>query len=244
MRVLPSIIKRELYSFFETPVAYVFIVAFLLLCGFCTFYPGALLERNQADLAPFFQYLPWLCLVLMPALAMRLWSDEIRTSSMELLLSLPVSTFEVALGKLLAAWLVAALALLLTFPLVLTVNVLGQPDNGVILCGYLGSLLLCGCFLAIGGCVSALTRHQSIAFVVAVLVCLLFIASGAAPVQEVFRPWLAAQWLERIAALSVLDRYMAASQGVLQAGDLLYFASQIILWWLATALVVELKRAG
>ncbi|HEK1766281.1 TPA: ABC transporter permease subunit [Pseudomonas putida] len=244
MRMLLSIIKREFYSYFETPVAYVFIVVFLLLCGFCAFYPGALLERNQADLAPLFQYMPWLCLVLMPTLAMRLWSEEVRSGSMELLLSLPVSTFDVALGKLLAAWLLAALALLLTFPLVLTVNYLGQPDNGVILCGYLGSLLLCGCFLGIGGCVSALTRHQSIAFVLAILVCLLFLAGGAAPVQEVFRPWLATRWLDSIAALSVLTRYQALSQGVLQAVDLLYFASQIVLWWLATALVVELKRAG
>ncbi|MGH8437467.1 MAG: ABC transporter permease subunit [Pseudomonas sp.] len=244
MRALPAIIKREFCSYFETPVAYVFIIAFLLLCGFCTFYPGALFERNQADLAPFFRYQPWLYLVLMPALGMRLWADELKSGSIELLLSLPVSGFEFALGKFLAAWLVACVALLLTFPVVLTVNYLGQPDNGVILCGYLGSLLLAGCFLSISACISALTRHQSIAFVLAALLCLLFIATGAAPVQDVFRPWLATGWLDSIATLSALARYEAISQGVVQVQDLLYFASQIVLWWLASALLIELKRAG
>lgn len=244
MSALPSIIKNEFVSYFDTFVGYVFIVALLLLSGFCTFYPGTLFERNQADLAPFFHYQPWLFLVLMPALAMRLWSEEIHSGSMELLLSLPVSTFEIALGKLLAAWLVAALALALTFPLVLTVNFLGEPDNSTILCGYLGSLLLCGCFLSISSCMSAMTRHQGIAFVLGVLLCLLFIAIGAAPVQDVFRPWLGAHLLDNIATLSVLDRFQTISQGVLQASDLLYFATQIFLWWLATALLVEMKRAG
>ncbi|AJO78670.1 ABC transporter permease subunit [Pseudomonas sp. MRSN 12121] len=244
MSVLGAIIKREVRGYFETPVAYVFIVVFLLLSGFCTFYPGALFERNQADLAPFFHYQPWLCLLLMPALAMRLWSEEFKSGSIELLLSLPVNSFGVALGKFLASWLVAGVALLLTFPVVLTVNYLGQPDNGAILCGYLAALLLAGCFLAISGCVSALTRHQSIAFVLAVMLCLLFSAFGMPSVQEVFRPWVDAQWLDQLASLSVLGHYAALSEGVLLAQNLVYFASQIVLWWLATALLVELRRVG
>ncbi|OLF53822.1 ABC transporter permease subunit [Pseudomonas chlororaphis] len=244
MNGLTAIIKREVRGYFETPVAYVFVVVFLVLGGFCTFYPGALFERNQADLIPFFHYQPWLCLMLMPALAMRLWPEEFKSGSIELLLSLPVSSFSVALGKFLASWLVACIALLLTFPVVLTVNYLGQPDNGAIFCGYLACGLLAGCFLAISGCLSAMTRHQSIAFVLAVVLCLLFSAFGMPSVQEVFRPWVEVRWLDRLASLSVLTHYQTLSEGVLLAQSLVYFASQIVLWWLATALLVELRRAG
>ena len=178
MRNVGVIMRRELGSYFATPLAYVFILIFLVLANAFTFYLGGFFERGQADLAPFFNFHPWLYLFLIPALAMRLWAEERKTGSIELLLTQPITLWEAVLGKFIAAWIFAALALALTFPIWITVNYLGTPDNGAILAGYVGSLLLAGGFLAIGSCMSALTRNQVIAFILGVVVCFVFLLAG------------------------------------------------------------------
>ncbi len=243
MKQLPVIFKRELASYFATPLAYVFIVIFLVLAGVFTFYLGNFYERNQADLASFFAFHPWLYLFLVPALAMRLWAEERKSGSIELLMTLPLTRFEAVAGKFLAAWAFAGIALLLTFPMVLTVNYLGEPDNGAILAGYLGSWLLAGGYLAIGSCMSALAKNQVIAFILAVAACFLFMLSGFPLVLDAFSQW-APQWLlDAVASLSLLTRFDAVSKGVIDLRDLLYFVSLIVAWLAATAVAVELKKA-
>ena len=171
MRNIITIFKRELSSYFATPVAYVFIVIFLIMSGAMTFYLGGLYERGQADLNPFFQYHPWLYLFLVPAIAMRLWAEERKSGSIELLMTLPITVGQSVIGKYLAAWIFIGIALVLTFPIWITINYLGNPDNGVILAAYLGSFLMAGGFLAIGSCISALTKNQVIAFIITVVIC-------------------------------------------------------------------------
>lgn len=237
------IFRRELASYFATPVAYVFTVIFLLLSGAFTFYLGNFYERGQADLQTFFVFHPWLYLFLMPALAMRLWAEERKSGSIELLLTLPVTMWQAVCGKFLAAWCFAGLALLLTFPIWLTVNYLGDPDNGVILAGYIGSFLMAGGFLAIGSCLSAATRNQVIAFILTVVVCFIFLFSGLSIVLDLFRGW-APQWLvDTIASLSFLTHFEAISKGVLDLRSLLYFALLIGGWLLATAIVIDARKA-
>src|SRR4051795_3955494 len=186
---IKTIAKRELGGYFASPVAYVFIVIFLLLCGFFTFRLGGFFERREASLASFFLWHPWLYLFLVPAVGMRLWSEERRLGTMELLLTMPITSWQAIVGKFLASWLFLALALALTFPVVITVNYLGNPDNGVILASYIGSLLMAGAYLAIGACISATTNNQVIAFVVSVVVCFLFTISGAPLVIDFFQSW-------------------------------------------------------
>ena len=243
MKQLPVIFKRELASYFATPLAYVFILIFLVLSGVFTFYLGGFYESGQADLAPFFNFHPWLYLFLVPAIAMRLWAEERKSGSIELLMTLPITRFEAVTGKFLAAWVFAGIALLLTFPMIITVNYLGQPDNGAIVTGYLGSWLLAGCFLAIGSCMSALAKNQVIAFILAVSACFLFIVSGFPMVLDAFTGW-APQWLlDAVASLSFLTRFDAISKGVIDLRDLLYFISLMAAWLAATAIVVDLKKA-
>ncbi len=243
MKQLPVIFKRELASYFSTPLAYVFILIFLVLSGVFTFYLGGFFESNQASLAPFFNFHPWLYLFLVPAIAMRLWAEERKSGSIELLMTLPVTRFEAVAGKLLAAWSFAGLALLLTFPMIITVNYLGEPDNGAIITGYLGSWLLAGAYLAVGSCMSALAKNQVIAFILAVAACFLFIVSGFPMLLDAFSGW-APQWLiDAVASLSFLIRFEAISKGVIDLRDLLYFLSFIVAWLAATALVVDLKKA-
>src|ERR1700691_6236518 len=186
MKELIAVFKREFAAYFATPLAYVFIVIFLFAMGAFTFYIGHFFENGSADLQVFFGFHPWLYLFLVPALAMRLWAEERRSGTMELLLTLPVPLWATVLGKFLAAWAFAGLALLLTFPIWITVNYLGQPDNGVIVASYIGSFLMAGAYLAIGACISASTNNQVIAFVVSVVVCFLFTISGGAPVLGFF----------------------------------------------------------
>lgn len=235
--------KREVHSYFITPVAYVFILLLLILSGVSTFYLGGFYERNQADLAPFFDCLPWLYGLLLPTLAMRMWSLERQTGTIELLLCLAISATDAVLAKFFAAWLVSGLALALTFPLVLTVNYLGVPDNGAILCGYLASWLLAGTCLAIGGCMSALTKNALVAFLTAMSVCLFFIACGSTVVLDVFRGWVTVSWQDGLASLSFIAHFEGLCRGVVEPRDVLYFLSQIIVWLAATAMVVELKKA-
>ncbi len=243
MKQLSVIFKRELGSYFATPLAYVFIVIFLVLSGVFTFYLGGFFERNQADLSPFFNFHPWLYLFLVPAIAMRLWAEERKSGSIELLMTLPITRFEAVTGKFLAAWVFAGIALLLTFPMIITVNYLGQPDNGAIFTGYLGSWLMAGGFLAIGSCMSALAQHQVIAFILAVVVSFLFIVSGFPLVLDAFSAWAPQLVLDAIASLSFLTRFEAISKGVIDLRDLLYFVTLIAAWLAATAVVVDLKKA-
>ena len=239
---LGVILRRELKSYFATPIAYVFIVIFLVLANVFTFYLGNFYERQQADLIPFFSFHPWLYLFLVPAISMRLWSEERKTGTLELLMTLPVSRRDIVLGKFLAAWLFAGLALVLTFPLWITVNYLGEPDNGVIFASYLGSWLMAGGFLAIGSCMSALTRSQVIAFVLCGFVCLIFVMAGFPLVLDVFKGWVPIIVLDTVASLSFLTHFNAVSRGVLSLQDFLYFVSVITVWLTATSIVLDIKK--
>ncbi len=236
--------KRELASYFATPIAYVFIVVFLMLSGAFTFFIGNFFERGQADLASFFFFHPWLYLFLVPALAMRLWADERKTGTLELLLTLPVRIWQAVLAKFLAAWAFTGLALALTFPLWITVNYLGTPDNGAILAAYLGSFLMAGAFLAIGACISALTKSQVLAFIITVVVCLLFILAGFPLVLSAFSAWAPTAVVNAVASLSFLTHFDAISRGVLDLRDLLYFIALIAVWLTANVIVVDMKKAA
>lgn len=238
-----NVVRRELSGYFATPVAWVFIVIFLVMSGVFTFYLGSFYERGMADLAPFFQFHPWLYLFLVPAISMRLWAEERRSGSIELLLTLPLTTWQAVFGKYLAAWLFIGLALLLTFPTWLTVNYLGDADNGAILAGYIGSWLMAGGFLAIGACLSAMTRNQVVAFILTVVVCFGFLLSGLPMVMNLFSGWAPQSLLDLIADFSFLARFSSISKGVLDVRDLVYFGLVILFWLLANTLILELRKA-
>jgi ABC-2 type transport system permease protein len=235
--------KRELRGYFTTPIAYVFIIIFLFISGIFTFYLGNFFVRDQADLIPFFSFHPWLYLFLIPALSMRLWAEERKSGTIELLLTLPVTMGQAVAGKFLAAWVFTGIVLLLTFPMWLTVNYLGQPDNGVILAGYIGSFLMAGGFLAIGSCVSAITKNQVIAFVISVVVCLAFVLSGFPLVLDFFQGWAPQIIVETISSFSFLTHFSAISRGVIDVRDLIYFVSLIVFWLFANAIIIEQKKA-
>ena len=243
MNNLGTIFKRELASYFLTPLAYIFIVIFLLLNGIFTFYLGQFFQRGQADLQPFFEFHPYLYLILIPPVAMRLWAEEHKSGSIELLMTLPISLAEAVLGKFLAAWCFTAVALVGTFPIWLTVSYLGDPDHGIIIAGYLGSLLMAGAYLAIGSAMSAVTQNQVIAFVISVLVCFLFIVSGFPIVLDFFSGWAPAFVVNAIASLSFLTHFDAIIQGVIDLKDIIYFASLIGFWLFANAVLVEIKKS-
>jgi ABC-2 type transport system permease protein len=244
MRNVGIILRRELASYFATPLAYVFIFIFLVLANVFTFYLGGFYERGQADLNPFFTFHPWLYLFLIPALSMKLWAEERKSGSIELLMTQPVQLWEAVLGKFLAAWLFTALALALTFPIWITVNYLGSPDNGTILAAYVGSLLLAGGFLAVGSCMSALTRNQVVAFILGVMVCFIFLLAGYPLVLDVFRSWAPQVLVDTIASLSFLTHYESMAKGVIDVRDLLYFGMLIGLFLTATGVVLDLRKAN
>ena len=243
MNIVQALFRRELKSYFATPVAYVFIVIFLVLMGTFTFYLGGFYERGQADLRPFFNFHPWLYLFLVPAISMRLWAEERRSGSIELLMTLPVPAWQAVLGKFLAAWAFTAIALILTFPIWITVNYLGEPDNGAILTGYVGSLLMAGGFLSIGGCVSAFTRNQVIAFVISIVVCFGFLLSGFPLVLDVFSGWAPQVLVDGIASLSFLTHFTSISRGVIELRDLVYFGLLIGTFLYANTIVLQWKQA-
>jgi len=244
MRNVGIIMRRELASYFATPIAYVFIIIFLILSSYLTFYIGGFYERGQADLAPFFNFHPWLYLFLIPAISMKLWAEERNSGSIELLMTQPMTLWEAVLGKFLAAWIFTSIALALTFPLWITVNYLGHPDNGAIIAAYIGSLLMAGGFLAIGSCMSALTRHQVIAFIVTVVVCFAFLLLGFTPVLALFHEVIPQGMLDAIASLSLLTHFESIEKGVIDVRDLLYFGMLIGLFLVATSVTVELRKAA
>ncbi|KAB7742246.1 ABC transporter permease subunit [Parvibaculum sedimenti] len=244
MRELLAVFRRELGGYFATPLAFIFIVIFLFTMGAFTFYMGGYFESGQADLQIFFNFHPWLYLFLIPAISMRLWAEERRTGSIELLLSLPIPLWAAVLGKFLAAWVFSGIALALTFPMWITVNYLGHPDNGVILAGYIGSFFMAGGYLAIGSCLSATTRNQVIAFVVSVVVCFLFTVSGLPLVTDFFASWAPQQVLNTIASFSFLTHFTAITQGVIDIRDIIYFFTLIASWLIACGIVVDMKKAG
>ena len=244
MNGILSIFKREFTSYFVTPVAYVFIVIFLFMTGVFTFYLGAFYESNQADLEPFFRFHPWLYLFLIPAISMRLWSDERKSGTIELLMTLPVSITDTVVAKYLAAWSFTGIALSLTFPMWVTVNYLGNPDNTVILASYIGSLIMAGGFLAIGSCISALTKSQVIAFVISVVICFMFILSGFPMVLDLFEGWAPQAVVDAIASFSFLTHFTSIKKGVIDIRDVIYFVALITFWLYVNIVIIENKKAN
>jgi ABC-2 type transport system permease protein len=243
MNIVRAIYLRELKSYFATPVAYVFIVIFLILMGTFTFYLGGFYEQGQADLNAFFNFHPWLYLFLVPAIAMRLWAEERKSGTVELLMTLPITPWQAILGKFFAAWAFTGIALALTFPIWITVNYLGDPDNGAIAAAYIGSLLMAGGFLAIGSCISAVTRNQVIAFVISIVVCFGFLLSGFPMVLDLFRGWAPQVIVDGIASLSFLTHFANISRGVIDFRDLLYFGLLIGAFLYANTIVLQWKQS-
>ena len=239
-----TIAKRELSGYFSSPVAFVFIVIFLLLAGFFTFMVAGFFDRSQANLLTFFAWHPWLYLFLVPAVGMRMWSEERRLGTIELLLTMPVTTWQAIIGKFLASWAVVALALLLTFPVVLTVNYLGDPDNGIIFAGYIGSLLMAGAYLAISAMTSAMTRNQVVSFIVSVVLALFLILAGWPPVTNMLVQWASPWLVDGIAAFSVMTHFESIQKGVIDSRDVLYFLSVIVFCLFTTGVIIRAHRAG
>ncbi len=242
MNAIWTVFRRELAGYFATPVAWVFIVIFLVMTGVFTFYLGGFYERGVADLDPFFRFHPWLYLFLVPAIAMRLWAEERRSGTIELLLTLPISLPQAVVGKFLAAWVFLGVCLVLTVPTWLTVNYLGDPDNGVILAAYIGSWLMAGGMLAIGACMSALTRNQVVAFILSVVACFVFLLSGLPMVMDLFSGWAPQVLLDAIAGLSFLSHYADISKGVIDLRDFVYFALVIGAWLVANMIVLDMRK--
>jgi ABC-2 type transport system permease protein len=244
VKTVRTIAKRELVAYFTSPVAYVFLVIFLLLAGFFTFTAGSFFERGEASLAAFFGWHPWLYLVLVPAVGMRIWAEERRSGTIELLLTMPVTTGQAIVAKFLASWLFLAVALFLTFPLVITVNLLGEPDNGIIAAGYLGSFLLAGAYLAVSCMTSAMTRNQVVAFILSVVLCLFLLLAGFNPVTDLMARWASPALVDAVAAFSVVTHFDAFQRGVIDARDLFFFFSLIGFALFATGVIIRGHRSG
>jgi ABC-2 type transport system permease protein len=242
---IKTIAKRELGAYFSSPVAYVFIVIFLLLCGFFTFFIGGFFERQEASLGrPFFDWHPWFYLFLVPAVGMRLWAEERRVGTIELLLTMPITAWQAIVGKFVASWLFLALALALTFPVVITVNYLGDPDNGVIFAAYVGSWLLAGAYLAISCITSALTRSQVVSFIISVVVCLFLILAGFPPVINFLQQFASPSVVDMITSFSVMTHFDGFQKGVLDSRDILFFLSVIGFSLFTTSVILRTHRAG
>ena len=241
---IKAIMKRELGGYFTSPIAYVFLVIFLLLTGFFTFTVGNFFERGEASLVSFFTWHPWLYLFLVPAVGMRLWSEERRLGTLELLLTMPITTWQAIVGKFLASWAFLGLALALTFPVIITVNWLGDPDNGVIVAGYIGSLLLAGAYLAVSCMTSAMTRNQVISFILSVMICLFLILAGYTPVTDLLTRFANPVVTQIIASFSVMTHFEAFQRGVLDTRDFIFFASVIGFALFTTGVIIRNQRAG
>ncbi len=244
MSALGAVFRREFAAYFATPIAFVFLIIFLFSIGVFTFYIGNFFNNGTADLSVFFGFQPWLYLFLIPALAMRLWAEEKRSGSIELLLTLPLPVWATVLGKFLAAWVFAGLALALTFPIWITVNYLGHPDNGVIVASYLGSFLMAGAYLSIGAAISSATSNQVIAFVVTLVVCFLFTVAGASAVMDAFQGWAPPALVEVVSSFSFLTHFTAITAGVIDLRDAIFFFSIIGLFLYANMLIIDLTKSG
>lgn len=242
---ITAIAKREWTGYFSSPVAYVFLVIFLLLGGFFTFMVGrAFFQQGQASLVTFFQWMPWLFLFLVPAVGMRLWSEERRLGTIELLLTMPITAWQAIVGKFVASWAFLGLALVLTFPVVMTVNYLGDPDNGVIFCSYVGCFLLAGAYLAVSCTTSAMSRNQVVSFIISVVVCLFLILAGFPPVTEMLSQRAAPWIVEGVASFSVITHFDSFQKGVLDSRDLIFFVSLIGFALFTTGVILRGHRAG
>ena len=244
IRNIAIITWRELVAYLTQPVAYVFIIAFTVLAAGLTFYAGGFLDRGSAELSVFFQFHPWLYLVLMPAIGMRLWAEEYRGGTIELLLTLPLSTSHAVVGKFLAAWIFAALALSLTFPIWLTVSLLGQPDHGVIASGYLGSWLLAGGFLAVSAAASAATQNQVIAFIFGITLCFLLLAGGAEMTQSLLRNWVDPAIAEGLANINAVARFRSFVDGLIDLRAIIFFVTLIASGLFASAALVRVRTGS
>ena len=244
MRNTKGIIKRELAGYFGSPVAYVFLVIFLVLCGFFTFYVSHFYEQEQADLRAFFEWHPWIFLFLVPAVGMRLWADERRTGTIELILTLPVTLSEVIVGKFIAAWLFIGLGLFLTFPLVLTVSYLGDPDLGAVFCAYVGSFLLAGAYLSVGSMTSSMTRNQVISFILSVIICLFLVLAGWPPVIEILSGWSPLWLVDVISGFSFMPHFQSMERGVLDLRDIIYYISVIFFMLFSNGVVLQNRKAS
>jgi len=237
-----TICRRELGNYFGTPVAYVVLFIFLSITSAVTFYLNHFYDARQADLQSFFSFHPWVFLILIPALTMRLWAEERKSGSIELLLTLPVTTFSAVLGKFLAAWIFTAIALAMTFSMWITVNYLGNPDNQVIIASYIGSFLMAGAYLAIGSAISALTKNQVIAFIIAAVACFLLLLCGHSIVLDNVT-WAPQTLIDTVASFSFLTHFSNIMRGVIDFRDLIYFLSFIAFWLYVNAVIIEMKKA-
>lgn len=244
VRNVKAIFKREFIGYFGSPLAYVFIVIFLMLLGFFTFYIGRFYEIGQADLRPFFDWHPWVYLFLIPAVAMRLWAEEWRMGTIELILTFPITAGEAIIGKFLAAWAFVGIALFLTFPMVITVMYLGSPDMGAIICSYIGSFLMAGAFLSVGCMTSSLTRSQVISFILAVVCCLFFILAGYPPIMDIFSGWAPSWLLKVLSNLSFLSHFMSIARGVLDLRDIVFYLSVIVFMLFVNAIIIQNRRTA
>lgn len=244
MRVMLTIARREFFGYFSTPLAYVFLVVFLAAAAAAPFYFGNFLESNQADLTTFFQFHPWLFLVFMPAIGMRLWTDERRGGTIELLMTLPVTPWQAVGGKFIAAWGFATIALLLTFPIVITVNYLGDPENAIIITSYFGSWLMAGALLALASCISALTKSQVVAFVISVVIGFLLMVAGLDLVIDPIAAWAPDYLVRLVASFSFVTHFQGMTSGLVDLTAVLYFVTLIALLLVINRQIVELKKAG
>ncbi len=239
-----TIAKREIRGFFSSPVAFVIIVIFLLLLGFFTFMIADFFGAGEANLLTFFTWHPWLYLVFVPAVGMGMWAEERRLGTIELLLTMPITPWEAIIGKFLASWAIVGVSLVLTFPVVITVNYLGSPDNGVILAGYIGSFLMAGTYLAISAMTSAMTRSQVVSFILSLVILLFLILCGFPPVTNMLVNWAYPWVVQGVAGISVLTHFQSIEKGVLDTRDLVYFISVMIFALFATGVIIRAHRAG
>jgi ABC-2 type transport system permease protein len=242
MSVTRTLVQRELYRFFLTPVAYVFMVLFLMLSGALTFFLGDLLGSNRADLNAFFQFLPWLFLLFIPALTMGLWSEERGRGTIELLLTLPLSAAQANRAKYYSVLIFLGIILLLTFPFVLTVFYLGEPDGGVMLSGYIGSFLLGAQFAAMGLFCSSLTKNQVVAFVSSAAVCFFFLVMGTPVVLTFFSSWAPEGVMDVLSRLSLISAFENWTRGVFYLGDVMGVVIISALFVFLAAVMIEKKK--
>ena len=245
MKNIKAVFKREFKAYFDSPVAYVFLTAFLVLAGFLTFGVAMFFERRQADLTPFFFWHPWVYLLLVPAATMGVWADERRNGTAELLLTLPVTITEVLVGKFLAAWSFVGIGLALTFPVALTAGYLGSPDWGAVFCGYLGSLLLSGAAVAIGVFASTLSRSSVVGFVVSLALVFLLLIIGFDPVIGAVAAWgVPTAITDSVASCSLLSHFEAMRKGVVDFADIGYYFAMMVFMLAAAKTVTDGRRGA